>query len=72
MIRISSTDDIVSAEFVSADENTSVCAAGSTLTEAIENLVVRFKELQDAALTEMRDRGFIRTERLVLEIKEPS
>lgn len=49
-----------------------VRSTGSTLTEAIENLVIRFKQLQDAALNELRDRGFIRVEQKpVLEI-EPS
>jgi hypothetical protein len=38
-----------------------VRAHGDTLTEAIENLVMRFKVLQDGAIEEMRRRGFIRT-----------
>ncbi len=39
-----------------------VCARGPTLTEAVENLVVRFKQLQDAALHEMVNQGVIRVE----------
>ncbi len=37
-----------------------VCAYGDSLSEAVENLITRFKELQDAALDELHGHGFIR------------
>lgn len=43
-------------------------ATGTSLTEAIEKLVIRFKEMQDAALEELRERGFIRVERTLVEV----
>jgi len=54
--------DYVQATYISQD-GTEVQSKGASLTEAVEGLVVRFKELQDAALHELRDRGFIRVER---------
>lgn len=40
-----------------------VRAAGASLREAVENLVARFKQLQEATLQELYDRGFIAVER---------
>lgn len=40
-----------------------VSAAGETLTEAVENLIERFAELQQYAIEEMRSHGVVRTER---------
>jgi hypothetical protein len=40
-----------------------VRAQGDTLTEAVENLVTRFRELQELAFNELREYGVIRTPR---------
>ncbi len=36
-----------------------VSGGGKTLTEAVENLVISFKQLQQMALEELRAHGFI-------------
>lgn len=51
---------VVTATLSNASEQPErVRAYGRSLTEGIENLVIRFKQLQDAALEELRFRGFI-------------
>ncbi len=40
-----------------------VVARGSNLTEAVENLVLRFKALQDAAIDAMYEHGIVRAPR---------
>jgi hypothetical protein len=40
-----------------------VLAKGKTLTEALENLMVRFSELRQLALQELRAKEFVRTEK---------
>lgn len=64
-IEISTTSDEVMAAAVESNNFTTsevVIAKGKTLTEAIENLMLRFGELRNLALQELRDKAFVRTE----------
>ena len=66
MIRVDSRGGLVRATYIEDridGGETLVEAVGDDLSGALENLVIRFKELQDAALEELRARGFIRRER---------
>lgn len=60
MIRIEAVVDGVTIEY--AANGSCVSTSGSSLTEAVENLVARFAELQQDAIRQLRDRGFIRVE----------
>lgn len=62
MIRVKTFESRVEALFVSSD-GVEVLAIGDSLTEAVENLVIRFRELQESALEELYARGFIRVEK---------
>lgn len=61
MIVVEATADGVEIEFSSpaGDRIERVYAQGVTLSEAIHNLMDRFEELHGAALSELRERGFV-------------
>ena len=63
MIAVSTEGDLVRVQYKDDNSGTIVYSVGASLTEAIENIVIRFKELQGAALEELYKRGFIRVER---------
>lgn len=65
MIRVEATVDGVEAVF--SHNDTEVRGTGGSLTEAVENLIIRFKQLQDAAFSQLREYGFIRVERASAE-----
>jgi hypothetical protein len=56
-IRIEAEAGSIVATF--ACNGDSVSASGVTLTDAVKNLALRFKQLQEAALEEMLRHGFI-------------
>lgn len=63
-IEITTTGDGVTVAAIETNVSMTsevVIARGNTLTEALENLMVRFSELRVAALKELRDKAFIRS-----------
>lgn len=70
---ISVTTDVGIVRAMYSNGEAYVHAEGSSFSEAVENLIIRFKELQEEALTELQDRGLVHVPRAVnVPDREPS
>lgn len=54
--------NVIASVEVRADDGTVECvrATGESLSQAVENLITRFKDLQEVVIEELYNRGFIR------------